>query len=119
MRMAEDAAASEAELEPARAAELVRAGAELVDIRRDYEWEGGRIPGARHIEINRVSVEAPSLARGRPLVVYCRGGNRSRVVVEALRAEGYDAYAIPGGIQAWAAAGLELEGEIREPLPAS
>lgn len=119
MRMAEAAEARESELHPERARDLARQDGELIDTRRDYEWEGGRLPGARHIELNRVSSEAANLPRDRPLIFYCRGGNRSRFVAEAFRNDGYDAYSIAGGIEAWAAAGLGIEGEIREPLPAS
>jgi rhodanese-related sulfurtransferase len=111
---------AQAEIDPRRADELIRGGAELVDTRRDYEWEGGRIPGARHIEVNRITTEASSLPRETPLVFYCRTGSRSAMIAEAFRLEGFDAYSVAGGIEAWAAAGLEIEGgEIRQPLPAS
>src|SRR4051794_24609119 len=40
------------ELSPAEAAALIEAGAELIDVRRPYEYEGGRIPGARNIDMN-------------------------------------------------------------------
>lgn len=122
MRVTAESASSPAEIEPRRAEELVDGGAELIDTRRDHEWEGARIPGAQHIEVNRVSAEAASLPRDRPIVFYCRTGSRSAMVAEALRQAGFDAYNLAGGIQAWADAGLEIEpedGEIREPLPAS
>ena len=43
--MAEETA-TETEIAPERAAELIEAGeAELIDVRRPYEWEAGRIDG--------------------------------------------------------------------------
>jgi rhodanese-related sulfurtransferase len=95
---------------------------ELIDVRREYEWEGGRIAGARHIELNQLSGAAQSIPRDRPVVFYCRTGNRSAMAAEAFRVAGYDARNLSGGIEAWRAAGHPLEregGEVRTPLPAS
>jgi rhodanese-related sulfurtransferase len=120
--MREEGTTSEPELEPQRVLELVDQGAELIDTRRDYEWEGGRIAGARHIEINQLTAEADSIPKGAPLVFYCRGGNRSAMAAAAFREAGYDAYSMVGGIRAWVDADLPLEpedGEVRAPLPAS
>ena len=117
-----EADASGGELSPAQVEDLLAAGAELVDVRRDYEWEGGRIAGARHVEMNELSAAAESLPRDRPIVFYCRSGNRSQMAAEAFRQGGWDAYNLAGGISAWADAGRALEpedGEVRSPLPAS
>jgi rhodanese-related sulfurtransferase len=120
--VSEKASANEAELEPKRVAELVAEGALLVDVRRDYEWDGGRIPDARHIEVNDLTAQAESLPKDRPVIFYCRSGNRSAMAAAAFREAGYDAHHMAGGLQAWVDAGLELEpsdGEVRAPLPAS
>jgi rhodanese-related sulfurtransferase len=120
MWVAEDAPRTE--LEPKRVAELIADGAELIDVRRDYEWEGGRIEGARHIEVNELVAEAESIPKRRPVIFYCRSGNRSGMAAAAFREAGYDANNMAGGIQAWVEAGLPIEpadGEVRAPLPAS
>jgi len=117
-----DAEATTSELSAEQVEDLVARGAELIDVRRAYEWEGGRISGARHIEMNELSAAAESLARERPIIFYCRGGNRSGMAAEAFRQGGWDAYNLAGGISAWAEAGRPLEpegGEVRAPLPAS
>ena len=117
-----DAEASASQLSPDQVEDLLANGAELIDVRRDYEWEGGRIAGARHIEMNELSAAAESLPRERSIVFYCRGGNRSQMAAEAFRQGGWDAYYLAGGISAWAEAGRGLEpenGEVRTPLPAS
>ena len=114
--------AVETELAPDRAAELIAAGAQLVDVRRSYEWEGGRIAGARHLEMNDLSAAAGSIARERPVVFYCRAGDRSGMAAEAFREAGWDAHNLSGGILAWVEAGHPLApeaGEVRAPLPAS
>lgn len=103
------AADTNVDLTPARAAELIAAGAEVVDVRHDYEWDGGRIAGARHVEMNELTAQAESLPRDRPLLFYCRVGSRSALAVEAFRQAGYEAFHVEGGLAAWAAAGLPLE----------
>ena len=110
------------EVSPAEAAGLIDGGAELIDVRRPYEFEGGRIAGARNIEMNELARHAEELPRDRPVLLYCRGGNRSGMAAEALRQAGFDAHHIAGGLEAWQADGRPLEpegGEVRPPLPAS
>jgi rhodanese-related sulfurtransferase len=117
-----DEPAAETELAPERGAELVEAGAALIDVRRPYEYEGARLAGARNIEMNELTAAAGSIPRDRPVLFYCRGGNRSAMAAQAFREAGYEAYSLAGGIEAWAAAGQPLEpegGEVRNPLPAS
>jgi rhodanese-related sulfurtransferase len=100
------------ELTPARVAELLRHGdVQLIDVREPYEHAAGRIAGARHVELARLAVEAPSIDRDRALVLYCRVGARSAVATQALRASGYDAYNLAGGVVAWVEGGLPLEPE--------
>jgi rhodanese-related sulfurtransferase len=122
MKVTEDAPTGEVELDPKRVAELAAQGAVLIDVRRDYEWDGGRIAGARHIEVNELTAQAESIPKDQPVIFYCRTGNRSGMAAAAFREAGYDAHNMAGGIQAWVDAGLEIEpadGEVRAPLPAS
>ena len=84
-------------------------GIQLIDVREPYEWQAGRIGGARHIELERVASQAPTIDRDRPVVFYCRLGARSGMAANAFRRAGYDAYSLDGGIQAWADGGLPLE----------
>ena len=98
-------------VEPARARELIDSGAQVVDVRTAGEHAAGHIAGAAHIPLDRLDQEAGELDRDRPLVVYCRGGNRSGMAAEALRGSGWDARSIEGGLEAWAEAGLPLEPE--------
>jgi rhodanese-related sulfurtransferase len=98
------------DVDPERVADLHRAGAvQLVDVREGYEWEAGRIAGARHIALQDVAAEAGSLDRERPVVFYCRVGGRSTMAASAFRRAGFTAYSMDGGIAAWDEAGLPLE----------
>jgi rhodanese-related sulfurtransferase len=120
--MSQEAPGTETELDPKRASEIVAEGAELIDVRRDYEWEGGRIAGARHVEVNDLVSAADSIPRDRPVIFYCRSGSRSGMAAAAFREAGRDAYNMAGGLEAWVEDGLEIEpedGEVRAPLPAT
>src|SRR5215210_3483790 len=98
------------DLSPARVAELLRDGAQLVDVREPYERDAGRIPGdSAHIELDRLTGEADSIDSERTVVFYCRSGSRSALAAQAFSAAGYDAHNLDGGLKAWVADGLPLE----------
>ena len=98
------------ELPPEQLAEMLEDGkVDLIDVRREHEWEAGRIPGARRVEVNDLPAEAGRLDRDRPVVLYCRSGSRSELAAEGLSAGGFDAHALAGGISAWAEQGRPLE----------
>lgn len=109
------------ELAPERVAELVESGgAQLVDVRTDAEWEAGHAPAAAHIPIEDLQAKADTLDRSRPVVLYCRSGDRSSAAAEAFAASGWDASSMEGGLVAWAERGLPLEperGEVSERSP--
>ncbi|MGH2960705.1 MAG: rhodanese-like domain-containing protein [Solirubrobacterales bacterium] len=99
-------------LPPERVAEMLEAGgAQLIDVRTDFEWEAGHVAGARHIEIDEVSAHSDTIEKGEPVVFQCRGGSRSEMVASAFRESGWDAYNMEGGLQAWADRNLPLEPE--------
>ena len=81
---------------------------QVLDVREPYEWEAGRIEGAVHIPLNDVLAggEKGRLDPGRPVVVVCRSGNRSELATMMLRARGFGAHNLEGGMERWAAAGL-------------
>jgi rhodanese-related sulfurtransferase len=85
--------------------------AQLVDVRAEHEWEAGRIRGAVHLPLAELNERVDELDRDRPVVLYCRGGNRSTMAAEALAAAGFDAAKLDEGIVGWSEAGLPLEPE--------
>lgn len=109
------------EVDAAALAEMISAGdVEVVDVRRDYEYEAGHIPGARHVEMNDLTANAESLPKDRPVVFYCRSGNRSGMAAEAFGQAGFDAHNLAGGIMAWVDLENPLEpadGTVAEPRP--
>jgi rhodanese-related sulfurtransferase len=98
------------DLPPARVAELMREGAQIVDVREPCEREAGRIPGdTMHIELDNLPAEADALDRERPVVFYCRSGSRSALAAQAFAAAGFEAHNLDGGLKAWVADGLPIE----------
>ena len=103
---------TEFDLEPQRVKEILEADeAVLVDVREPYEWDAGRIAGAKHIELERLAGRADELPKDKPVIFQCRVGRRSALATDAFRAVGFDAYNMRGGIEAWANEGLPLEPE--------
>ena len=99
----------ERDIEPRAAEALVQEGATLLDVRESEELATeGRFPGAVHIPLGELSCRAAEV-EGERLVVACRSGARSALAVEALRASGWEAYNLDGGILAWERAGLPVE----------
>src|SRR4051794_37827005 len=96
------------EVSPEQAAEMVRDGAQLVDVREQHEWDAGRIEGATHIELERLAARAGELEHGRPVAFQCRLGPRSAMAAQAFRASGWEAYSMEGGLIAWHARGMPL-----------
>lgn len=82
---------------------------QLIDVRRDDEWAEGRIPGARHVPLDRLQSEAASIDQSTPVVFYCKVGERSLMAAQAFEGAGYDATDLEGGINAWKDAGLMVE----------
>jgi rhodanese-related sulfurtransferase len=97
------------EISREEAQRLVEEGTQLVDVRADHEWEAGRIPGATHLPLAELDERTAEIEKDRPVVLYCRGGNRSTMATEALAAAGYDASKLREGIVGWEEAGLPLE----------
>ncbi len=84
---------------------------QLIDVRETEEHAAGRIAGGRLIELGRLSDEATSIDRDRPVIFYCRSGARSAMAAQAFAQAGYDAHNMAGGLLQWAASGLPLEPE--------
>jgi rhodanese-related sulfurtransferase len=81
------------------------ADAVLLDVRQPGEWVAGHAPGARHVPMDDVPASLATLPRDRRIVAVCRSGGRSGRVAAYLVAEGFDAWNLVGGMQAWAACG--------------
>ena len=109
--MAEGQGAEVREVSREEARKLVEEGAQLVDVRADHEWEAGRIAGATHVPLPQLPERLDEIDKDRPVVLYCRGGNRSSMATAALAETGYDAVKLTEGIVGWSEEDLPLEPE--------
>jgi rhodanese-related sulfurtransferase len=98
------------DLDPAALAAWIASGRALalVDVREPYEREAGHIAGSRHVPMNDLSAQAATFDAGEPVVLYCRVGGRSEMAAQALRAAGFRAYSMTGGLLRWASEGRPL-----------
>ncbi|MBR0716469.1 rhodanese family protein [Bradyrhizobium liaoningense] len=103
---------------PARAAELVRKGAALIDIREADEHARERIAGARHHALSRLDAESPVHADDNVLIYHCRSGMRTKSNADRLSAasRNCEAYLLEGGVDAWRKAGLPVTLDRRRPI---
>lgn len=100
------------DLTPAEAAARLRDedGWQVVDVRTPAERPDGVIEGDVLIPLDELSARAGEIDPARPALIYCRSGSRSAMAVAALRAAGYDAHNLAGGMLAWLDAGLPTAG---------
>ena len=82
--------------------------AQILDVRELDEWNAGRIERAVPLPLNALMAgwEEGRLDKSKPVYVVCRSGNRSELASLMLRARGYDAHNMEGGMQAWESEGL-------------
>lgn len=81
---------------------------QVVDVRTPDERPDGVIDGDVLIPLDELSARAGEIDPSRPSLIYCRSGSRSSMAVAALRAAGYDAHNLAGGMIAWLEAGLPV-----------
>ena len=77
-----------------------RENALLVDVRNDFEYNQGHIPGSRNLALSRILKEAEEELPDKdvPIYVYCQTGARSARAGKLLDLMGYEDVADLGGI---------------------
>jgi rhodanese-related sulfurtransferase len=91
-------------------ATFIQGGADhyLLDVRTIEEFESGHIAGAANISHTDVAARLAEIPKDKPVVVYCRSGNRSAQAAQVLRDAGYTQVYDLGGIIAWQEDGYTL-----------
>ena len=86
----------------------------ILDVRSEWEYKRGHVPGAAHIPFWRVATrldEVPS-KKNEPLVVYCGHGPRAWRAGGVLRRHGFKNISyLKGHMHGWRRAGLREEKE--------
>lgn len=97
------------EIGPQEARQRIEAGALLLDVRRQDEFDQARIPGSTLIVLDELTKRVGELPRDREIVVQCKSGGRSGRAAAWLVAQGYSAVNLAGGIDEWNEQGLPVE----------
>jgi hydroxyacylglutathione hydrolase len=89
---------------------LIDQGHSVVDVREDWEWNKGHIPGARHVVLASILANPAAQKFDDGTIFVCQVGERSAVASEMAVALGVkDVINFRGGTKAWKDAGLPLE----------
>ncbi|MFN2349819.1 MAG: rhodanese-like domain-containing protein [Thioalkalivibrio sp.] len=86
-------------------------GSLVLDVRDNSEVKSGRIKGAKHIPLKELKTRLHELSKykDKPVVVYCRSGNRSAQACDVLTSNEFEKVVnLQGGVMAWQAASLPL-----------
>ena len=83
----------------------------VIDVRTPAEYASGHIPGAVNVPFDQVAQRMAEIDAPHGVALYCMVGPRARKGEAALLAAGYEKILhLEGGLAAWQAAGLPVEG---------
>jgi hydroxyacylglutathione hydrolase len=84
-------------------------GLQVLDVRREPEWEAGHIAGAFWWPLDNFKVAPPEIDRNTPIAVHCKGGYRSMIACSLLQRAGFRSVVnVAGGFDAWQQAKLSV-----------
>jgi len=102
-------------VDTAKARALFDEEAAFIDVRKNSDWDAGRVPGAIHIELKKVFSEetlGAEVKKDEAVVIYCNGTSCLRSSAAAAKAVGWGfskVYYYRDGFPAWKAAGNPVE----------
>jgi rhodanese-related sulfurtransferase len=83
---------------------------QVLDVRREPEWQAGHIEGAEWFPLDNFKISAPELDPSAPVAVHCQGGYRSMIACSLLQRAGLkNVMNVVGGFDAWRQAALPVE----------
>ncbi len=98
------------EITPAVAYEKYQAGALVVDVRTQDEWNQGHIAKSTLIPLDELPNRLNELPKDRDIVVVCHSGVRAKEGANILLNAGFTRVScLSGGLQAWVDAGYPIQ----------
>ena len=80
---------------------------QVLDVRREPEWDAGHIESATWWPLDNFRVSSPEMNHDAPIAVHCKGGYRSMIASSLLQRAGFkQVINIVGGFDAWQQAKL-------------
>jgi CRP-like cAMP-binding protein len=83
----------------AKAQEMVKHGALLLDVRLESEHKNAHLPSSINIPLYLLRIKARQLDKNKRYIVYCDTGRRSSSAAYLLNERGYDALYLEGGLR--------------------
>jgi len=88
------------------------AGLQVLDVRREGEWQAGHLAEATWHALDYFRAQLPELDPDSPVAVHCKSGYRSMIACSMLERAGFKNVSnIAGGFDAWKNAGLPVVAE--------
>ncbi len=88
-------------------AQLGAGEVQVLDVRREPEWETAHIESAHWWPLDNFKVSPPEIDHDAPIAVHCKGGYRSMIATSLLQRAGFkNVVNITGGFDAWQQANL-------------
>jgi hydroxyacylglutathione hydrolase len=82
---------------------------QVLDVRREPEWDAGHVEGATWWPLDNFRVSPPEIDHEVPLAVHCKGGYRSMIAASLLQRAGFrNVMNLIGGFDAWQEAKLPV-----------
>ena len=81
----------------------------LLDVRQPDEYRSGHIAGAALIPLGELPHRIKDLPQDREIICVCQSGSRSRSATQQLKAAGYQAVNLQGGMINWSRHGLPVK----------
>lgn len=81
----------------------------LIDVRTVGEYSSGTIEGALNIPVESLAQRLSEVPTGKPVVLFCRSGNRSAQAARILEQAGFEGIYDMGGIIGWSNAGYPVQ----------
>jgi glyoxylase-like metal-dependent hydrolase (beta-lactamase superfamily II)/rhodanese-related sulfurtransferase len=82
---------------------------QVLDVRREPEWDAGHIEDAQWWPLDNFRVAPPEIDRNTMVAVHCKGGYRSMIACSLLRRAGFEKVVnVVGGFDAWQQAKLSF-----------
>ncbi len=69
---------------------LLNQGAQLIDVRSTVEFSRGALEGAVNMPIDRFQLYKDDIDQSKPVLLYCRSGQRSEMVKRFLESLGFE-----------------------------
>jgi rhodanese-related sulfurtransferase len=81
------------------AANLIKGGAQWLDVRHEMEFQQSRLPGATNLPLHEIRQRMEELNQNQHYICYCNSGRRSSAAAFSMAKAGFKVSVLVGGLQ--------------------